>query len=369
MLLRYSVICSVVFALYCNDLFGQSLPQVTADPISLQLLPNEDLGITHSSPLVLQRTDPDKFQSPLFRVIFMENETVAIELTDTRLPFSEVAKRRKKTDIHMEGTSADYLRRFQMPGHLPSNVGVSLAVTTQFKNKNYALLTYRESEKKLMLLSGYVDSSALGTHDSASIFWSNVFKEASEELLLIGRDRLPLNLVARHESGFCAPVRQAYSSIAYSEHSMILSKRKNPKFLTNVLPAVMCDGQKLDACLQFARTWDSVQLIFSFELLIDESEMNFLFHAEDRLTKGKTAFELVTVLNRNGLVLAELDEDEGLSDRLFWLHDGQLSAVDFDLRETWLSEAFIPGDADSIRGLVESDKIRYSDYLIGIAER
>ena len=69
------------------------------------------------------------------------------------------------------------------------------------------------------------------------------------------------------------------------------------------------------------------------------------------------------MLSRDTLILAKLDDDGRMTPYFFRLMSGELQPVELDPNESWMSEAFALRGEGLQSGVVETDRVRMSDYL------
>lgn len=324
-----------------------------------QLVPNTGLRIDRDTPLILGMTNPDNFKSPDF-TLSLDNQTVRIADQGSVRTFSEITKSRNNTGENLKGNLSEHVTQLRNGGTLLSNVGISLAITTSIKGSDYALLSYRESEKRFMLISGYVEQANAPTTDQ-ELFWSNALREASEEIIVVGKDSLPLQCRA---IGFGETKElKAYKSLTYSDKAFTLKTTELPAFLISAnAGSVLLGDQATDVGFIYARQWKCGQLIFPLKLEFQDPP-EWLFHAEDKLDKSCTPPQLVTLLSRTNMVLVLLAADGRLTDHIYQLQAGNLEKLDLDAKETWLSEAFASDKTSTYPWIVTVDRIRLSDFL------
>ena len=124
-----------------------------------QLIPNERLGVTSETPLILGAENPANFRSPT-AVIVVTADTVKIKRSGPPRTFARLSEDRNDIKNSLCGSLEDRLKYLSDPEGMPvSNIGVSLAITLSVFGKDYALLSYRPSEKRYMLISGYVEEA------------------------------------------------------------------------------------------------------------------------------------------------------------------------------------------------------------------
>jgi len=241
-----------------------------------------------------------------------------------------------------------------------SNVGISLSINLSIDDQSFALLTYRESENRFMLISGYSDNFQASDSDYDN-FWANVIREASEELIVIGGDRLPLRCeMAWQESNKSFT---AFDSLTYSDSSFSLNPTVLPAYLRELgATKLLIDGKETKIGFLNARQWNCGQLIFPLELKFPKTP-RWIFHSEDKLDTSVKPPMLVSLLSRENLVLCKLDDQGLLTSRFFQLQNGQAVELTIDPGQTWLSEAFAFDRNSDSPWIVTEDRILLSTFL------
>lgn len=362
---------------------------------SRQLRPAEHLGVSSGSPLILDTKRSSDFQNPVFR-LSMNGFGVEVTTDGSTTDFREMAAGRGDTSINLADKAETVLNRLSDPqGIRVNNIGVSLAITLSLDGDRYALLAQRPVDSRFMLLSGYVDAGAFADKkpSSRALIEANALKEGGEELIPVGPDGRVLTgevfgSIGMHVAnelvlGKGAELIQGssgisgvtlgtpYSSLSYNkDRPFQLTHDSMPGYLANTHPAGLLgiDGKPLNAGFQYAQQWNAGQIIIPFELTLSSADSLYLFHAEDKLNPDDKA-ELITMLNRDGLVLIKLDQNERLTAEAFTLQDGRLTALgDDNPQERLFSEAFASSPVVGVKGIVNQPSLLFKEMSEEIRE-
>lgn len=353
---RFAILLTT-FCVICETIQGQVKHWPNSDLIvsatTKQLVPNESLGVSIDSPLALKFFDAAVFRSPIYRIRIADS-AIKLRHTDRVLDFKGVSQLRTQKG-NLEVSAKQRLEQLEGDGVFVSNVGVSIAITVKLNGKKYALLSHRDKTNTYMLLSGYVEDPG---GDRKKLLWQNVLRELGEELLLVGRDGRAIGIRVADQS----PQREGslvwyetdrYESLTYGPDRLSLITAHLPTYLKNfhAIRQVQDGADEFQAGFQYAQQWNSAQLVFSFECDWNE-QIAWAFHAEDQLDRIQKN-QLVTMVNRDALVLVELDAQEMLTSHFFNFHNGELVKRDLPVdKVTKLSEAFAPSPLPGVRGFV-----------------
>jgi hypothetical protein len=355
---------------------------------TLQLLPNKSLGISAESPLVLGSHPAADFSNPVMRLRKTGN-SIEIFSEGATTNFPEMAAQRSATrnlDRSPESILGELSER---NGKRMSNIGISLAMTTTLEGERYAVLVHRAADDRLMLLSGYLNANRVDQASTGrALVTANMLGELREELLPVGQDGrvetgVVLGSMAREvarelviatddfmlhgtgESVTGIELGEGYPALNYDQnpHFRLRWSGRMPRYLPNVhhIGDFNLDGSPFSAGLQYGQQWNAGQIFVPLELELGNLSGMNVYHAEDRLNM-KTKTELVTMLDRNGIVFVKLDSQGQLTDQMYNLHGGALQAIKSENPELRkLSEAFAPSPIPGVRGFVNQSDVLFRD--------
>ena len=373
-------------------------------PLLSQALESIELSRSHLGtevaaklPIPGSEMDGRDFKNPVFRLETQNGIGLSIYSDGATNSFGDMQKSRKP-ESNLSQPQEVLNQLSERSGKLLSNIGVSVALTTTIDGERYAVMQYRDRDKRHMLLSGYVDANLPeGIITSArGLMVSHSLEEVKQEFMgtippgellagvVQGAFLRPLlkELVisnSRIISKGSAPVLalgKAYDAIPLAPELPLpwrLEQREIPPFISNINRAaqITFDNQPLTGVgLQYATHWNAGQLFFSYELKLPNRSDISLFHAEDGPKTDGLPYELQSSLNIDGLVLMKLDSQGQLTDQSFWLRQGRLvPRHDFDASLIKLSEAFagpLQGDP-RYQGLLNVSDISFEEYRAIVA--
>jgi hypothetical protein len=344
-------------------------------------------------PIPGSEVDGRNFLNPVFRLSSQDGRGLVVSSDGATTNFGEMQKSRKPEN-NLSSVQDVLNQLSEGAGKALSNIGISVALTTQIDGERYAVMQYRDRDNRHMLLSGYVDAFLPdgGKHPTArGLMVSHSLEEVKQEFMgtippgellagvVQGRFLRPiLNELVVSDSKILQEgdlpslsLGRAYSALSAASQSVLpwkLEQREIPAFIHNIArdAQILFDGLPLTGVgLQYATHWNAGQLFFSYELKLPNRADISLFHAEDGPKAGGAPYELQSALSTEGLVLMKLDRDGQLTDKTYWLHAGKLvERSEFDASNIKLSEAFagpIEG-REKLRGLLNVSDISFEDY-------
>ena len=354
-----------------------------------QLIPNDSLGVTADSPLILARNPAATFQNPIFSVS-LASDAVHLRFTGQWNSFGEMASQRNNTDLNLGIPPEVVLGKLESStGHIVSNIGVSVVIILEIDGERYAVLVHRQYDDRFMLLSGYVDGALMSDGAALrSLIQATAIKEVGEEIIAIGpsglvkrgqvrgeladqlgSDRFVLQAFGDSDRGRgklgAIVIPTAYESLSYeAEIGFSLHPCPWPDFLSNVHSArvVNVDGDAFECGFQYCQQWNSGQLILAFELRVEGFHELYLLHAEDRLD-GRDKSSLVTLLDRKGITLCRLEPaSHRLTEDIYRMEYGNLVIVNGGSpADRKFSEAFCRSPIRGISGFVAAEDILFKD--------
>lgn len=374
-----------------NSLLAPAQPTLVRDQHALPAL-NTAFMPEFDGKLILNVGPSAGFRNQPLR-LSLNGGTVSLTTTDQSLQrFVEMDARRRDASTNLAKSADQVLGDLtEVAGQVLSNVGVSLALTTRIGEKQYALLQHRESDNRLMLLSGYTDAAKFAGPEGAEIslrsqFAANAGAEAAEEFLpseleglmlsgnlmgemarqiasevVLGHGDSLVDLTSGKPLGLGTPYGLAYSPTL----SWTVASAPLPHFLKNLAPDtnLHLGSDILSAGFQYAQQWNAGQIILPFELYLPEGDHGIsLFHAEDALNPRDKS-QLVTALNKNGTILVEMTEDGELTRSMFHFLNGQLVPAEIDLSITSFSEVFAPSPIVGVTGFVNQGEMPAEEYF------
>lgn len=375
--------------------------------------------------LILDTRSGATFRNPIARVKADPVQGIIIESAGVTENFTQMLTRRNDSSNNQRiwSPAQSGFQSLRASGLELSNVGISLALVTTIDGKEYAILARRllsNGSNRLMLISGYVDAAKffdpngqLARLKSATNLIANAAAEGAEEFTIA---QLPgwfhstsvkgtwIRQVADElRLGIGDQIQSANGNIFLtgghdqldytSSVSWQLHTTKLHPFIHNVFtpPKVALDSMVFENVgFQIHTHTNSGQIILGMRCHIDFRLREFLsfLHAEDGPLNNKTLKPsmdamgaptdlLATRLDREGLILVELDPHGQLTPRFFNFLEGSLRPATHlgDLGNISLSDAFVPADTVGGRGYFvpagmvgfvdrsEIEATRYFQYL------
>ncbi len=362
---------------------------------------------------ILEVTPGRFFRNVVPRVRWNPNGAVEISMSSEAEDFMSMLSRRNDTTANsaLWGDPENGLQKLSSGLEL-SNVGISIALTTAIDGDRFALLARRAGANgmnRLMLPSGYTDARKFFAADGSGLqvrpdqlFIGNAALEGSEELLVprapgwfsptqlsgkliesvAGELAIQVGSQLERVGSDTVQIAPSYEELDYDLNtSWKLTFSGLPSYIHNVFqpPKVNIEGVELDGVgVQQHMHTNSGQLIFGGEcqLPLENRELISLLHAEDGPLANASTRDvlnaagvpgdmLATRLDRNGLILAKLDEAGQITPQYYnFFHGSLVPATDLgDVDTIVFSDAFVPSPLEGCRGLVDRADISAREFF------
>lgn len=363
---------------------------------------------TPRDPEVLSIRDARRFENQPYRAK-VEGNVIVLSPHGERQSFVELNDNRRSAQAD-ENNAADRWEKLNSEeGIALNNLGISAEITLSIKGQQYLLVVHQDrrdtmGDEVLKLVSGFVDSHSFDPTEQSGLAQvvSALATELREELLLLQQDsalRAQVHLPLTHDLGDLLQLTSEegtipltvgadssidlpppYSSrFAYSDEQQVRFRSKGAR---SVLPSaspistIRLDGVEIEGRLMIDETFQSGQLILSFELEMPDGVPLSITHAEETpvndsdvergiIAKAEPGV-LKTVFRPNGILLLQLDDTGRVNGNAFNLHNGELVQVHLG-ENVLLSEAFVPSERieGTATGIVTSQNIPLSDVVSG----
>ncbi|MBC8495584.1 hypothetical protein H8D36_05495 [archaeon] len=329
-----------------------------------------------SLPKILGTKDPKDFVNMQVRIFQGDGEVYFANVEGAPMGFQEMMKLRSE-----ECDPEVVKKQLQGEGYLFANLGLSVALTTTIKNKNYAVLVMQEREDLgdtvAKPVSGYVDSRHL--HNPLL----TVDEEIAEEVILTTlngriipglRNTQPLPRPFENIEGVEYLEDAAYQLTESSLEIIdgLVGHRTGHGLVINgnsIFNSSTATQRRFSPQLYFQIPSNSAQMMFRYHIdvpnigaaTLDHAEKSFLRvedvsmnHSEDKYNPVKRTLNIER--HDNGLLLIQLN-GERLTDKVYTFENGKLVPYS---TQVILSEAFAPKD----NGIVTAQNITLDQYLL-----
>lgn len=321
-------------------------------------------------PKILRITSNPQFQNKYVSLKLRDN-TIELSTAEKYEDFTGLSKARSLHRSEFTGITCQAIEEAlnSSQGYAPTNVGVSLYVTTTLSNRRFLVLVSQDRTKDmgdyvLKLPSGYVNY--FNRKNAISALVHTAIEEASEEILISIQGEI---LSGQIEGSFLNALRSgsdslnrlkllhAYEALQYSKEvhwNLVSTNNLSSLPALHTSEVISVENIPLpNTRLYINGVFGVAQIVFGMEMALPEDLPVSLTHVEDEPKGGA----LIAQHKPNGAVLASLNSEGDLDGDFFHLREGELVSATLP-EEIKLSEAFVQGAP-----LLNASNISLKDYF------